>query len=248
MDDTNTKSMNSDNRGKTIMAIASGCSGHIIPIRISITKVNRAEFFFSHTLSHIGSSLMSTLLSDLSETRKTLMRLKQKATEEFVPIDQERLREAISIVKGQKNDKYSWIDSPTLSLPEASKLNLAAECGMLLLHELKSVSSCITLDSLDYFKYKASHIRDIQEKRFARKLYNAGKTCLNALRHFQALLRCFFCVRLIDSLVSALHRIFYMPRSTLHMPKDADEDSSNAYRFEQIVGARTWLLCLLLSS
>jgi|SRR5579859_1976385 len=46
----------------------------------------------------------------------------------------------------------------------------------------------------------------------------------------------------ISYIVSSLHRIFYIPHSTLHMPKNTDEDHSIAYNpSEPMMG----MLCLL---
>lgn len=81
--------------------------------------------------------------------------------------------------------------------------------------------------------------------RFSREI----EFSLKAIKYLKAVICQILCIRPIDYLISALHPIFYIPHSTLHMPKDTDGDHSTACnRFEPLFRAITGMLCLLPAS
>jgi hypothetical protein len=197
---------------------------------LSIDVVWVKEFFDNSfivpLLSDTGASGKSSVTLLLGKTYKALFSAKKslKHTDDSqVVIDEEKLREAIEIVNKQKIDGSSKASEITrlvqqCSIPNINQPPLNSHFSF----DIGKLQSCL------------------------RKIYQAIKACLNVIRYSLTLIRRLLGIRLIDYLINALHRTFYIPHSTLHMPKNTDEDHSTAYnRFEQFFRAITGVLCLL---
>lgn len=182
------------------------------------------------------STYIDDLLSLTTDAHKISKLLKKNASEECIPIDEKRLQKAITIVNKQKNSIQSQAILFTSPVPDKFERVLIGE------YTRRPVPNLLT-------SLIGLSVEEVQKRLQAKRIYEAAKACLKALKYLLALIRLLLGIRLTDALVSALHRIFYIPYSTLHMPKDTDEDSSNASRFEQINRAITGIMpCLPLSS